>query len=90
MGAACFMVLAYILYRLHEMEDGNYTMLLLIYAVNFFLMFFFIARYWMIYYTYFSKAIIRAFYVSYNPPSIPPIRIVNPYSDADSTNTGGA
>lgn len=64
MGASCFMVLAYILYRFHMGQEGDYKMLLVLYTLNFFLMIFFIARYWMIYSTYFSKSILRSFYVS--------------------------
>lgn len=64
MGASCFMVLVYILYRFHMWEEGDFKMLLVLYTLNFFLMVFFVARYWMIYSTYFSKSILRAFYVS--------------------------
>jgi hypothetical protein len=68
MGAACFFIMVYILYRLHRMEDGDYMLMLVIYTLNFYLMIFFTIRYWMIYSTYYSKSIIRSFYVRSRMP----------------------
>lgn len=64
MGAACCFILVYILYRMHRMEEGDYLLILVVYALNFYLMIFFVVRYWMIYSTYFSKSILRGFYVN--------------------------
>jgi len=46
------------------MEEGDYLLILVVYALNFYLMIFFVVRYWMIYSTYFSKSILRGFYVN--------------------------
>lgn len=64
MAAACFALLLYILYRLHTMRSGDYELLLVTYVFNFYLMMFFVFRYWMIYTTYYTKSIIRIFYAS--------------------------
>lgn len=66
MAAACFITLAYVLYKLHRLEggEGDYKLMLVVYVLNFYLMVFFLVRYWLIYSTYFSKSIIRAFVVN--------------------------
>lgn len=64
MAAACFAILLYILYRLHTMSSGDRELLLVTYVLNFYLMVFFLLRYWMIYTTYYSKSIVRIFYTS--------------------------
>lgn len=64
MAAACFALLLYILYRLHTMKTGDREVLLVTYVLNFYLMLFFLLRYWMIYYTYFTKSIVRLFFTS--------------------------
>lgn len=69
MGAACFLILVYILYRMHRMEEGDLLLIMVVYALNFYLMIFFVIRYWLIYSTYFSKSIVRAFYVNSRVPA---------------------